>query len=795
MSLFERAFNFIGKNKIIVFTALAVLTGLVGVGLSKARFDSDVFLMLPQDPGLQRDIEFLRESNFSDTVAVSLGLEDAGRTLEELVSAGDVFQGALGAPLVTSVKGSLPQTDILADLAVFMRYLPQTFDSSDIEDLGSKINADYIRQRLGAVWRQALMPSVSLAMSFSRIDPLGLSARFFKTVQRLHSSLGYDVSVKENHLVSKDDRHLLYILQTPIRMTDVAGSRRLLEYLKQKTSALPGYVKALIVCGHNHSVSNEDIIKKDIFFTSAAVSVVFLAVFLIFFRDWRAVLMFFMPAVAVVFAAAICAVFWGRLSYFIVGLGAVIVGIADDYGIHVYSTVRQRGPAASSIAPLVKPLISAALITCSVFASFFLSAVKGYHELAMFAIISIIICLVFSIFLLPHILKRSDAALEEKDAPAPLKKPKGDFFRVLIWLAFMAVCLAGIKNFHFSGDVLLLDGSSAGVLADEKKFHDIWGGKNKPALLVATGSSEDQALAVNARLGRLAAASIGEGFIGLDYLLPSQDVRQQNYRRWEEFWRSGRADQLRVFIKNEGRRFGFSSAAFMQFFGGLYSDKNAYEQAREQPLFKNLCERFIYEKDGSWQVLSFFPDEEKYVGRVANLLVGVPGSFLVSGKSISKKISATVNSEIARLSVASLVFMVILLLICFRSIKLAVLAFIPVASGLAALVGLLPFFGVSFNAPAVIAALVVVGLNIDYGIFMVYTAKAELYPETLRATFLSAFTTVAGAASLLLAKHPVLYSIGFTLVSGLAFGCLAAILIVPAMYRLWFIKVPKIQSA
>jgi predicted RND superfamily exporter protein len=102
---------------------------------------------------------------------------------------------------------------------------------------------------------------------------------------------------------------------------------------------------------------------------------------------------------------------------------------------------------------------------------------------------------------------------------------------------------------------------------------------------------------------------------------------------------------------------------------------------------------------------------------------------------------------------------------------------------------------VSFNAPAVIAALVVVGLNIDYGIFMVYTAKAELYPETLRATFLSAFTTVAGAASLLLAKHPVLYSIGFTLVSGLAFGCLAAILIVPAMYRLWFIKVPKIQSA
>ena len=81
--------------------------------------------------------------------------------------------------------------------------------------------------------------------------------------------------------------------------------------------------------------------------------------------------------------------------------------------------------------------------------------------------------------------------------------------------------------------------------------------------------------------------------------------------------------------------------------------------------------------------------------------------------------------------------------------------------------------------------MVVVGIVSDYGMFMVYYCKYKYQTGTIIAVTLAAVTTLIGAGVLLFAQHPVLFSIGVTLVTGVLSGYLSSLLIIPAAYRLW----------
>ena len=116
---------------------------------------------------------------------------------------------------------------------------------------------------------------------------------------------------------------------------------------------------------------------------------------------------------------------------------------------------------------------------------------------------------------------------------------------------------------------------------------------------------------------------------------------------------------------------------------------------------------------------------------------------------------------------------------------MTLLALIPVITGITVVMGIIPVLDLSLNAPCLIAAMVVLGLCIDYGIFMVYTCHRNLKTGTRMAVSLSAITTLIGAGVLLFAKHPVLFSIGTTLVAGVLSGYIASIIVIPSFYRLW----------
>ena len=380
--------SFISRHKLLVLVLIGLVILFSLFNLPRIKYDNNIETMLPANQDILRDMRFLREAGFSNKVMLSLGLTSTSHTTEELVRAADALAGSLPGPLVTSVISGISTKSLQEELRSFLRLAPQIISAADLLHIEERLTLQGVDDALRSSYYRLLTPAGAFLSPFIQQDPLGIKNTILLRLEKLSNAIGYSGVIENNHFISRDGRHALLIIDTPVFLTEGFGARKLIQYLNQHIKALPEYVEAKIISGHMHAVSNEDVIKRDIVRTATIATIAFLLIFLLAFRDIRAIVFFLIPLASVVITINLMHFVFPVLSYFVIGMGAVIVGIADDYGIHTYVAVHtaKRRAAARQI---IKPLLVAALTTSSVFAAFFLSKVEGYHQLALFAITSI----------------------------------------------------------------------------------------------------------------------------------------------------------------------------------------------------------------------------------------------------------------------------------------------------------------------------------------------------------------------------------------------------------------------
>ena len=795
---FFRLYGSIQRSKWLVAVLAAAIIIAAVIGLKSVCFDNNIELMLPGNDEVYRSIRFLRESNLSDKVILSLGLTSSEYTIKDLIDAVKKLKESLGPPLVTDVISGISENNVVEEMLELLKYAPQLIDEPNLLLIEKQINPSGVKESLKNNYKQFLTPASTLIIPFIRSDPLGIYSNILRSLQKIYSSVGYEVTVENGYFLSKDRKHAMLILDTPVNLTDGFGSRKLISYLNDRLNILPDFISADIIAGHLHTVSNEDVIKRDIRLTLVIASAAFILLFILVFRDFGAIIIFLIPLVSVIVSINISNLILNKLSYFIIGMGAVIAGIAVDYGIHVYTAVRIGDSRQEAVNGIAKPLIIGALTTISVFASFFFSSVQGYHQLAFFSILSIILCLACSLFILPHfltegkykgidnILGRYGSTIKQNSSDVSNTIKSRDKIIVFCWGFIMITALILSKNISFNSEISQFDGSEIEIIKAEQKFNSIWVNKTNPAVFAVQGNSLEEALKVNEKIYKEAKTVVGEdNFSSLAAIWPSKQTRKANVNRWKEFWKQGKEEKLRELITTYGSDYNFSENAFSPFFDNLYKGTVVEDEPEKIKIYKKLKERFVMEKNDRIQVMSFFPDEDKYVNAMATISSNYPETFLVSRKVLSSMLSKSVSSEIILLSGIAAVLIPLLTCLLLKDIRMTALALVPVITGITAVIGIIPFFGLSLNAPSLIAAMVVLGLCVDYGIFMVYTCRRSLKTGTRMAVTLSAITTLIGAGVLLFANHPVLFSIGATIVSGVLFGYIASIIVIPSFYRLW----------
>ena len=137
----------------------------------------------------------------------------------------------------------------------------------------------------------------------------------------------------------------------------------------------------------------------------------------------------------------------------------------------------------------------------------------------------------------------------------------------------------------------------------------------------------------------------------------------------------------------------------------------------------------------------------------------------------------------------SLVAIVILVFLHFRSVAAVVLALVPVAIGSLWLGGLMGCFNVPLNPANIMTLPLVMGIGVTNGIHILNRFAEEQTPGILarstgKAVLVSGLTAMAGFGSLILARHQGIRSLGCVMTAGLATCMIAGLTFLPALLNL-----------
>ena len=127
----------------------------------------------------------------------------------------------------------------------------------------------------------------------------------------------------------------------------------------------------------------------------------------------------------------------------------------------------------------------------------------------------------------------------------------------------------------------------------------------------------------------------------------------------------------------------------------------------------------------------------------------------------------------------------------FRSIWLALIAFVPMALSWVWILALMQLFGLQFNIVNIILATFIFGQGDDYTIFIVegllyeHRTGKPMLPQYRQSIILSAFIMLIGIGILVFAQHPAMHSLGTVTLIGMSVVLIMAVTFPPLLFRLF----------
>lgn len=154
-----------------------------------------------------------------------------------------------------------------------------------------------------------------------------------------------------------------------------------------------------------------------------------------------------------------------------------------------------------------------------------------------------------------------------------------------------------------------------------------------------------------------------------------------------------------------------------------------------------------------------------------------------------------INTAYLKAGAFALIAIVVLLIIDFRPTRLGLgdtlCALFPVVAGAILMLAIMRAAGVDLNFANMIVMPLIVGIGVGSGVHVVRRWRLQPRDEppglaggSGRAITLTTLTTVAGFASMMLAQHRGIQSLGFTMTVGLMMVWLVTIVVLPAILRL-----------
>lgn len=500
------------------------------------------------------------------------------------------------------------------------------------------------------------------------------------------------------------------------------------------------------------------------------------------YRNWKAPLLGVLPLASAGLAGlgAVALLFDG-VHGITVAFGFTLIGVAQDYPIHLFSHQRAGLSPRDSARALWPTLATGVVSTCIAYVTFLVSGVDGLKQLAVFTIAGLGTAALTTRFLLPALIDPSphDAADSARLARLWARIEYLPRPRIALWL-LAAVALAVIAfapGAFWQNDLSRLTPVPADALAHDAQLRNELGAPDVRYVIVVSGADAGAALRASERLrpalDALVATHRLAGYDTAARYLPSPATQRARQARLPD------APTLQAALDAAVASTPFRSDAFADFVADVAAAKRAPPlTARDldgTPLAASVGGLLLQRGDHATALVSLSGlADPASVARVAQ----AHGAQLLDLKQASESLVVEYRQRVlVALAIAALL-LAATVWIALRQPRRVLRVLAPMALTTLLIIAVLRGLGIELNLFHLVALILAAGLGLDYALFFEHAGdnRAEQL-RTLHAVIVCSLTTLLVFSLLALSSIPVLRAIGSTVAIGVFGNFVLALLI------------------
>jgi len=782
-------------------TALAIcllLSAWMTFSAFNLKLQEDIMDLLPlEDTTLGRYADVLRIFRASDRLVFMVTLKSGDSNVDLIITAADYLAEVLqNHPFIQQVQYRWDAGDINETIGVLRPFHADFFSQKDAQQLTMWLTPESLNQMM-VDWKRLLQetPAPFLSQQF-KADPLGMDRLFMQKLESL-ATLDNMTTIEKGILFSPDRRSLLLTATPSIPSTDSLKGKQLVNdiqcIIEKATDEVSHAVDIAWLGGHRFAVDNAVFIKRDItLIASISLSMISILCLLVFKRIHYFILAL-LPAIFGVLAASSSIFFFrSQISAIVLGMGGVLIAIAVDYGIHVLYRVDQlkdhsfkKETLIDLVSNISTPLLLCAGTTLTAFIVLIFSSFPGYSQLGWFSVIGISAAVVFVFFILP-------LTITGRGSFKRRMLPIADFFKyyrhiakkykrtwVILSISIFLLAFPGLLHLHFDGDIEKLNMISPEVQKDWSALKATFPGVINTSFIIMRDQDKNNLFEQGEKIHEWLAnhkfnASVQTA--ATSWLYPSKKIRQENRKRWQDFWQGDRKSLLMENLKILSKNHGIRPSFFIHAIEGLPGPMPPYDvkQVMERSLIGQILSNQLHlEDEHKLLLIPFSLKDSKKIDDFGNQVnESFPYAFVSNGSVFIKNIIQYIYHEFVKLGCLSLGAILIFIFLFSRSFTKTAGFFLPLLQALGFTFGIMGWMHIPLTIMSVLVIIFIFGLVIDYSLFLGHAAQKNVsdFSDTAGAVALSALSTLCGLGALVFAKHPALHSIGVTALLGVGSG-------------------------
>lgn len=801
-SFFHKAYQLISQKKWLGLFALALISSLLVLVVSRIEFDDDISSLIPSSEEAKKTQEILKSIAFTDKVIVNIH-RSSETSVDELTKYASDFLDSIqrtSGKFIKRMQGKLNDEDLPKTLNLVYENLPLFLDDGDYNTLAGKLEKDSISKITEQHYRTLISPSGIIASKTIRKDPFGLSFIALKKLQQL--GIGDDFKLKNGFLVDQKEENILLFITPTFASGETDKNTSFVNQLYSLQGQLKetygervsvSYFGAALV-----AVANAKQIKKDVQFTASIALIVLFIVLILFYRKLGLPVILFLPTLfGGLLSVALLVLLRGKISAISLGIGSVLLGVTLDYSLHILTHIRNGKSLKSLFKDVAPSILMSSLTTASAFLCLLFLKSRALQDLGVFAATSVLGASVFALIFIPQVYRLKSDAIKKAtllDRLAAYDFHKNKWAIGLLTILLIA-SLFTYRTIVFNQDIAKLNYESKVLIQARERLEALTDIGSKSIYLSTYGEDKETVLQQNdalfEKLRELRSNDDIVSYSSIGALVRSDKKQQEKIAAWNSFWDTEKTKSTQTKLIESGTSLGFKQNTFSQFYDLLQS-KFKPLQLSELNTFSSLAvEDFIVTDSSGTTITSLIKVDSSSADKLKNTFSNVPQTLLIDRKQVNETFLGNLKTDFNRLIWYSVLAVVLLLALFYRSLSLTLITAIPLFLSWFLTIGILALFKIEFNIFNIIISSFIFGLGVDYSIFITnglltqYRTGEKTLSTHKTSILLSVLTTLLGIGVLVFAKHPALYSVSIVCVIGILSAALVSFTIQPLLFHLF----------